>query len=220
MTDASFPVAGSWWWCAASPAQEVSSPLLRSDNSCWWWQQARWHATREGFPGSCSTMVLVSILSIVSIIMTTYESRWQQMTTDENWLCHLMATDEDHSAQWSPMDALGILLVWEDKTTAIWPVCPHSVLTVSALPLPKGKNRFKIPIPQIRQNLILATLHSKALFGRNNSGIKDEICTCYSTTRATLCRKQLSVEPLTLLRFYSDEPRHQSGEMDTLQTYL
>ena len=59
--------------------------------------------------------------------------------------------------------------------------------------------------------------------GRNNSGIKDEICTCYSTTIlwcATLCRKQLSGAPLTLLRFYSDEPGQQSGEMDTLQIHL
>ena len=58
---------------------------------------------------------------------------------------------------------------------------------------------------------------------RNNSGIKDEICTCYSTTIlwcATLCRKQLSGAPLTLLRFYSDEPGQQSGEMDTLPIHL
>merc|ERR1711952_548418 len=58
---------------------------------------------------------------------------------------------------------------------------------------------------------------------RNNSGIKDEICTCYSTTIlwcATLCRKQLSGAPLTLQRFYSDEPGQQSGEMDTLQIHL
>ena len=32
--------------------------------------------------------------------------------------------------------------------------------------------------------------------------------------------EKLSEEPLTLLRFYSDEPRHQSGEMDTLQIHL
>ena len=58
---------------------------------------------------------------------------------------------------------------------------------------------------------------------RNNSGIKDEICSCYSTTIqwcATLCRKQLSGAPLTLLRFYSVGPRHQPGEMDTLQIHL
>merc|ERR1711952_222769 len=58
---------------------------------------------------------------------------------------------------------------------------------------------------------------------RNNIGIKDEICTCYSATIlwcATLCRKQLSDAPLTLQRFYSDEPGQQSGEMDTLQIHL
>ena len=29
-----------------------------------------------------------------------------------------------------------------------------------------------------------------------------------------------AIEPLTLLRFYSDEPGQQSGEMDTLQIHL
>ena len=38
--------------------------------------------------------------------------------------------------------------------------------------------------------------------------------------QVTLCRKQFSVEPLTLLRFYSVEPGQQSGEMDTLQIHL
>ena len=40
----------------------------------------------------------------------------------------------------------------------------------------------------------------------------------FSSALSTL--QGFSEEPLTLLRFYSDEPGHQSGKMDTLQIHL